>query len=80
MTPNKEKLVVLADAKPPKKLKAAEPRRGSTEEQKVGQKRVTAEDLTSDEPSVAYWEALAEIRRTALADALEENRRYCEKW
>uniref|UniRef100_A0A0A9W8P4 Geminin n=1 Tax=Lygus hesperus TaxID=30085 RepID=A0A0A9W8P4_LYGHE len=68
MPPNKEKLSVLSDVKPSKKLKPAEPR------------RVTIEDLTTNaQPSGEYWEALAERRRVALEKALEENQRLSER-
>ncbi|KAK7864506.1 hypothetical protein R5R35_003119 [Gryllus longicercus] len=42
-------------------------------------KAVTASDLTSEEPSEAYWKQLAETRRVALDEALNENQTLYEK-
>ncbi|KAG5893821.1 hypothetical protein JTB14_018325 [Gonioctena quinquepunctata] len=39
----------------------------------VGECTITAEDLTSDEPSYDYWKRLAETRGEALNDSIQEN-------
>lgn len=42
-------------------------------------KLVTVEDLTSDNVSEHYWEALAEKRRSALEESLTENQELYER-
>lgn len=42
-------------------------------------KQVTVEDLTSDNVSEHYWEALAEKRRAALEESLTENQELYER-
>lgn len=45
-----------------------------------GKIKIEVEDLTSDAgPSENYWEVLAERRRIALEDALEDNRELTER-
>ncbi|KAJ8959079.1 hypothetical protein NQ318_022336 [Aromia moschata] len=39
----------------------------------TGESVITAEDLTSDEPSTDYWRKLAETRGDALNRSLQEN-------
>lgn len=49
--------------------------------QQLQQKTITVEDLTSNDeagPSEHYWERLAERRRVALEDSLNENKRLYE--
>lgn len=41
--------------------------------------KITAEDLISDTPSERYWEALAEKRRIALEETLNENQELYER-
>ncbi|XP_011873972.1 PREDICTED: geminin-like isoform X1 [Vollenhovia emeryi] len=44
--------------------------------------KIEVEDLTSDEPSENYWQIVAERRRMALVNAIEENEKlaqYIEK-
>lgn len=42
-------------------------------------KQVTADDLTTDKPSEQFWEKLAEKRREALVETLEENQELYER-
>ncbi|XP_053988010.1 geminin isoform X2 [Hylaeus anthracinus] len=41
--------------------------------------KIEVEDLTSEGPSENYWEVLAERRRIALDDALEENKELSDR-
>lgn len=62
----KRKKIVLKD-------KAVQTARG-------GKIKIEVEDLTSEAgPSENYWEVLAERRRIALEDALEDNRELTER-
>lgn len=52
-----------------------------TQQLQLQQKTITVEDLTSNDeagPSEHYWERLAERRRVALEDSLNENKRLYE--
>ncbi|KAJ8923083.1 hypothetical protein NQ315_001635 [Exocentrus adspersus] len=44
----------------------------------TGESVITAEDLTSDEPSADYWRKLAETRSEALNRSLQENEKLKE--
>lgn len=44
----------------------------------TGEGTITADDLTSEEPSADYWKLLAEKRQDALNDSLQENERLKE--
>lgn len=57
-----------------------EPEESKTETSPQTSNEITAKDLTSTEnPSEAYWERLAEKRREALEDSLIENKCLHEK-
>lgn len=45
----------------------------------TGEAVITAEDLTSEDPSADYWKRLAETREEALNDSLQENDRLKEQ-
>ncbi|CAH1976761.1 unnamed protein product [Acanthoscelides obtectus] len=44
----------------------------------VGDSLITAEDLTSDEPSADYWKKLAETTQDALNSSIQENEKLKE--
>lgn len=50
-----------------------------TQTENAQENQVTVEDLTSESPSEAYWERLAEKRREALDVSLKENELLHEK-
>uniref|UniRef100_A0A0K8TM38 Putative geminin-like protein n=1 Tax=Tabanus bromius TaxID=304241 RepID=A0A0K8TM38_TABBR len=61
-------------------LKRKKLRNQQTQTEVVPSPKITAEDLTSSEsPSEHYWEILAEQRRKALNETLEENQKLYER-
>ncbi|KAM7344175.1 geminin DNA replication inhibitor [Cochliomyia hominivorax] len=60
--------------------KAAETQTSPDSKSSSNNKKITAEDLCSEEkPGEHYWERLAEKRREALEQSLEENQRLYER-
>lgn len=56
------------------------PNKSSTKDETSTSKKITAEDLTGEaKPSEHYWERLAEKRREALEQSLDENQRLYER-
>uniref|UniRef100_A0A1I8MX33 Geminin n=1 Tax=Musca domestica TaxID=7370 RepID=A0A1I8MX33_MUSDO len=56
------------------------PNKSSTKDETSTSKKITAEDLTGEaKPGEHYWERLAEKRREALEQSLDENQRLYER-
>lgn len=61
-------------------LKHKRPEKASTSSQTSPEfKKIKADDLAAEKPSEVYWEVLAEQRRLALEETLEENEELHQK-